>query len=109
MEERYHPGNQTAFPKENIPIQYQMRFYGCGRQGVIKSMSPTCNPSSSLRADIVINHISAYTTQTSSPRLTLINITFCGIKRRVCADTGSSYPIAVERMYQVFKDKELLF
>ncbi|GFX47319.1 CCHC-type domain-containing protein [Trichonephila clavipes] len=42
-------------------------------------------------------------------RLTLIDITFCGIKGRVCADTGSSHSIAGERMCQVFKDKGLLF
>ncbi|GFS56598.1 uncharacterized protein TNCV_1852711 [Trichonephila clavipes] len=28
---------------------------------------------------------------------------------RVCADTGSSYSIAGERMFQIFKDKGLLF
>ncbi|GFU69442.1 hypothetical protein TNCV_3879471 [Trichonephila clavipes] len=28
-----------------------------------------------------------------APRLTLINITFCGIKGSVCADTGSSHAI----------------
>ncbi|GFS55780.1 hypothetical protein TNCV_4497651 [Trichonephila clavipes] len=36
-------------------------------------------------------------------------MTFCGIKGRVCADTGSSFSIAGERMYQAFKDKRLPF
>ncbi|GFW87975.1 uncharacterized protein TNCV_216471 [Trichonephila clavipes] len=40
---------------------------------------------------------------------TLIDITFCGIKGRVCADTGSSHSIAGERMFQIFMDKGLLF
>ncbi|GFU57316.1 transposon Ty3-I Gag-Pol polyprotein [Trichonephila clavipes] len=112
MEDRYHPGNLTTFPKENIPIQYQMRdpFSGCGRQGVIKSRFPTCaTPNFSHRTDIATNQINAYTTQTRSPRLTLVDIIFCGIKGRVCADTGSSHSIAGEGMYQVFKDKGLLF
>ncbi|GFX47889.1 retrovirus-related Pol polyprotein from transposon 412 [Trichonephila clavipes] len=39
----------------------------------------------------------------------LIDITFCGIKGRVCVDTGSSHSIAGERMFQIFKDKGLLF
>ncbi|GFQ94200.1 uncharacterized protein TNCT_368371 [Trichonephila clavata] len=69
----------------------------------------TCNPNSSQRTDIATNHISAYTAQTESPRLTLIDITFCGKKGSVCADTGSSHSIAGEKMYQVFKDKGLLF
>ncbi|GFX32615.1 integrase catalytic domain-containing protein [Trichonephila clavipes] len=101
--------NLTAFPKENIPIQYQMRCYGCGIQGVIKSKCPTCNPNSSHRTDVTTNHINAYTTQTRNFRLALIDITFCGIKGRVCANTGSSHSISGERMYQVFKDKGLLF
>ncbi|GFX23155.1 uncharacterized protein TNCV_2933191 [Trichonephila clavipes] len=48
-------------------------------------------------------------TYTRCPRLTLIDITFCGIKGRVCADAGSSHSIAGERMFQIFKDKGLLF
>ncbi|GFT34758.1 uncharacterized protein TNCV_2898951 [Trichonephila clavipes] len=55
------------------------------------------------------NHINAYTAQNRSPRLTLIDITFCGTKGRVCADTGSLHSIAGERMFQIFKDKGLLF
>ncbi|GFW19854.1 uncharacterized protein TNCV_3561571 [Trichonephila clavipes] len=70
-------------------------------------MCPTCNPKSST--DVATYYISAYTTQTRSPRLTLIDITFCRIKGRVCADTRSSHSIAGERMYQVFTDKGLLF
>ncbi|GFY41832.1 uncharacterized protein TNIN_236391 [Trichonephila inaurata madagascariensis] len=92
-------------PNERSPL----RCYGCGRQGVIKSRCPTCNPSSSHRTDVATNYINAYTVQTRIPRLTLIDITFCVVKRRVCADTGSSHSIAGERMYQVFKDKGLLF
>ncbi|GFY55551.1 uncharacterized protein TNIN_267491 [Trichonephila inaurata madagascariensis] len=76
-------------PNERSPL----RCYSCGRQGVIKSRCPTCNPNSSQRIDVATNHIHAYTAQTRSPRLTLINITFCGIKGRVCADTGSSHSI----------------
>ncbi|GFY37863.1 retrovirus-related Pol polyprotein from transposon 17.6 [Trichonephila inaurata madagascariensis] len=53
--------------------------------------------------------MSAFSTQTRSPRLTLVDITFCGIKGRVCVGTGSSHSIAGEMMYQVFKDKGLLF
>ncbi|GFS85920.1 uncharacterized protein NPIL_614621 [Nephila pilipes] len=52
--------------------------------------------------------LKCYGSQTRSPRLTLIDITFCGKKGRVCADTGSSYSIAGEKMYQVFKDKGLI-
>ncbi|GFV00683.1 uncharacterized protein TNCV_1385041 [Trichonephila clavipes] len=98
--EYFHP-----VPNESSPL----RYYGCGRQGVIKSRYPTCKSNSSQRTDVATNHINAYTTQTRSPRLTLIDITFCGIKGRVYADTGSSHSIAGERMYQVFKDKGLFF
>ncbi|GFV76640.1 uncharacterized protein TNCV_4728601 [Trichonephila clavipes] len=70
-------------PNERSPL----RCYGCGKQGVIKSRCPTCNLSASQRTDVTTNHINAYTAQTRSPRLTLIVITFCGIKGRVCADT----------------------
>ncbi|GFV46257.1 uncharacterized protein TNCV_3231461 [Trichonephila clavipes] len=84
MEDRYHSGNLNTLPKENIPIRYQMRSplrcYGCGKQGVIKSRCPTCNLNASQRTDVATNHINAYTPQTRSPRLTLIDITFCGIK-----------------------------
>ncbi|GFV50214.1 hypothetical protein TNCV_621271 [Trichonephila clavipes] len=86
-----------------------LRCYGCGKQGVIKSRCPTYNLNASQRTDVATNHINAYTAQTRSPRLTLIDITFCGIKGRVCADTGSSHSIAGERMFQIFKDKGLLF
>ncbi|GFX73376.1 uncharacterized protein TNCV_1469961 [Trichonephila clavipes] len=82
---------------------------GCGKQGVIKSRCPTCNLNASQRIDVATNHINAYTAQTRSPQLTLIDITFCGIKGRVCADTGSSHSIAGERMFHIFKDKGLLF
>ncbi|GFX57031.1 uncharacterized protein TNCV_3701961 [Trichonephila clavipes] len=66
-------------PNERSPL----RCYGCGRQGVIKSRCPTCNSNSSQRTDLVTNHINAYTAQTRSPQLSLIDITFCGIKGRV--------------------------
>ncbi|GFX98466.1 uncharacterized protein TNCV_4002351 [Trichonephila clavipes] len=92
-------------PNERSPL----RCYGCGKQGVIKSRCPICNLNASQRTDVATNHINAYTAQTRSPRLTLIDITFCGIKGRVCADTGSSHSIAGERMFQIFKDKGLLF
>ncbi|GFX69011.1 uncharacterized protein TNCV_4945111 [Trichonephila clavipes] len=92
-------------PKERSPL----RCYSCGKQGVIKSRCPTFNLNASQRTDVATNHINAYTAQTRCPRLTLIDITFCGIKGRVCADTGSSHSIAVERMFQIFKDKGLLF
>ncbi|GFX60739.1 uncharacterized protein TNCV_4977151 [Trichonephila clavipes] len=92
-------------PNEKSPL----RFYGCGKQGVIKSRCSTCNLNASKRTDVATKHINAYTAQTRSPRLTLIDITFCGIKGRVCADTGSSHSIAGERMFQIFKDKGLLF
>ncbi|GFX78911.1 retrovirus-related Pol polyprotein from transposon 412 [Trichonephila clavipes] len=74
-----------------------------------KSRCPTCNLNTSQRTHVATNHINAYTAQTRSPRLTLIDITFCGIKGRVCADTGSSHSIAGESMFQIFKDKGLLF
>ncbi|GFS54735.1 uncharacterized protein TNIN_484231 [Trichonephila inaurata madagascariensis] len=114
MEDRYHPANLTAFPKENIHIHYQMRdplsdTMAVGDKGVIKSRCPTCNPSSSQRTDVETNNINAYTTQARSPRLTLVDTTFCGLQGRVCVDTGSSHSIAGERMYQVFRDKGLLF
>ncbi|GFW19149.1 uncharacterized protein TNCV_254761 [Trichonephila clavipes] len=91
-------GRQVSFrkperpPKNNIPIR-----------------CPTCNLNASQRTDVATNHINAYTAQTGSPRLTLSDITFCGIKGRVRADTGSSHSIAGERMFQIFKDKGLLF
>ncbi|GFX07267.1 uncharacterized protein TNCV_2972441 [Trichonephila clavipes] len=69
---------------------------------------PTCNLNAS-QTGVATNHINAYTAQTRSPRLTLIDITFCGIKGRVCADTGSSHTIAGEKMFQIFKNKGLLF
>ncbi|GFV51434.1 uncharacterized protein TNCV_843741 [Trichonephila clavipes] len=94
-----------SVPNERSPL----RCYGCGKQGVIKPRCPTCNLDASQRTDVVTNHINAYTAQTRSPRLTLIDITFCGIKGRVWADTGSSHSIAGERMFQIFKDKGLLF
>ncbi|GFT28633.1 uncharacterized protein NPIL_398061, partial [Nephila pilipes] len=93
-----------------VPIERSSLIcYGSGKQGVIKSRCPTCNPNSSQRTDVATNHINAYTAQTRSPRLTLIDITFCGKKGRVCADIGSSHSIAGKKMYQVFKDKGLIF
>ncbi|GFU49306.1 uncharacterized protein NPIL_682031 [Nephila pilipes] len=65
-----------------VPIEKSsLKCYGCGKQGVIKSRCPTCNPNSSQRTDIATNPINAYTPQTRSPQLTLIDITFCGKKR----------------------------
>ncbi|GFV73032.1 uncharacterized protein TNCV_3951731 [Trichonephila clavipes] len=92
-------------PNERSPL----RCYGFGKQVVIKSRCPTCNLNASQRTDVATKHINAYMAQTRSPRLTLIDITFCGIKGRVCADTVSSHSIAGERMFQIFKDKGLLF
>ncbi|GFV81855.1 transposon Tf2-8 polyprotein [Trichonephila clavipes] len=113
-------GRQVSFRKSERPPKREyshqvpnerspLRCYGCGKQGVIKSRCPTCNLNVSQRTDVATNHINAYTAQTRSPPLTLIDITFCGIKGRVCADTGSSHSIAGERMFQLFKDKGLLF
>ncbi|GFX54964.1 uncharacterized protein TNCV_3318811 [Trichonephila clavipes] len=92
-------------PNERSPF----RCYGCGKQGVIKSKCPTCNLNASQRTDLETNGINSYTAQTRSPRLTQIDITFCGIKLRVCSDTGSSHSIAGKRMFQIFKDKGLIF
>ncbi|GFT42360.1 uncharacterized protein NPIL_39781 [Nephila pilipes] len=79
-----------------VPIERSpLKCYGCWKQGVIKSRSPTCNPNSSQRTHVATIHINAYTAQTRSPRLTLIDITFSGKKGRVCADTGSSHSIAL--------------
>ncbi|GFX82117.1 uncharacterized protein TNCV_398471 [Trichonephila clavipes] len=118
--ETVNDGRQVSFRKLERPPKREyshqvpnkrspLRCYGCGKQGVIKSRFPTCNLNASQRTDVATKHINAYTAQTRSPRLTLIDITFCGIKGRVYADTGSSHSIAGERMYQVFKDKGLFF
>ncbi|GFX85740.1 uncharacterized protein TNCV_2471421 [Trichonephila clavipes] len=118
--ETVNDGRQVSFRKPERPPKREyshqvpnerspLRCYGCGKQGVIKSRYPTCNLNASQRTDVATKHINAYTAQTRSPRLTLIHITFCGIKGRVCADTGSSHSIAGERMFQIFKDKGLLF
>ncbi|GFU99132.1 retrovirus-related Pol polyprotein from transposon 17.6 [Trichonephila clavipes] len=98
-------GPRRHVPNERSPV----RCYGCGKQGVMKSRCPICNLNASQRTDVATNHINAFTAQTRSPRLTLIDITFCGIKGRVCADTGSSHSIAGESMFQIIKDKGLLF
>ncbi|GFW47677.1 uncharacterized protein TNCV_2828691 [Trichonephila clavipes] len=100
---RRHVKASETVPNERSPLRC------CGKQGVIKSRCPTCNLNASQRTDVATNHINAYTAHTRSPRLTLIDITFYGIKGRVCADTGSSHSIAGERMFQIFKDKGLLF
>ncbi|GFY16454.1 uncharacterized protein TNCV_2350971 [Trichonephila clavipes] len=92
-------------PNERSPL----RCLGCAKQGVIKSRCPTCHLNASQRTDLATNHINAYTAQTRSPRLTLIDISFCGIRRRVYADTESSHSIAGERMFQILKDKGHLF
>ncbi|GFW92231.1 uncharacterized protein TNCV_3541171 [Trichonephila clavipes] len=118
--ETVNDGRQVSFRKAERPPKreyshqvpnerYPLRCYGCEKQGVIKSRCPTCNLNASQRTDVATNHVNAYTAQTRSPRLTLIDITFCEIKGRVCADTGSSHSIAGERMSQIFKDKGLLF
>ncbi|GFX52665.1 uncharacterized protein TNCV_3979681 [Trichonephila clavipes] len=118
--ETVNDGRQVSFRKPERPPKREyshqvpnerspLRCYGCGKQGVIKSRCPTFNLNASRRTDVATNNINAYTVQTRSPRLTLIDITFCGIKGRVCADTGSSHSIAGERMFQIFKDKRLLF
>ncbi|GFU97743.1 uncharacterized protein TNCV_2532161 [Trichonephila clavipes] len=118
--ETVNDGRQVSFRKPERPPKREyshqvpnerspLRCYGCGKQGVIKSRCPTCNLNASQRTDLATNHINAFTAQTRSPRLTLIDITFCGIKGRVCTDTGSSHSIAGERMFQIFKDKGLLF
>ncbi|GFU21203.1 uncharacterized protein TNCV_3527921 [Trichonephila clavipes] len=99
------PRRYLKVPNERSPL----RCYGCGKQGVIKSRCPTCNLNASERTDVATKHINAYTAQTRSPRLTLIDITFCEIKGRVCAGTGSSHSFAGERMFQIFKNKGLLF
>ncbi|GFU00704.1 uncharacterized protein NPIL_579191 [Nephila pilipes] len=109
VSETLNDGRQVPFRKpERLPkgeysheVQIErssLKCYGCGKQGVIKSRCPSCNPNSSQRTDVVTNHINAYTDQTRSPRLTLLD-----------ADTGSSHSIAGEKMYQVFKDKGLIF
>ncbi|GFX73480.1 uncharacterized protein TNCV_3402911 [Trichonephila clavipes] len=82
-------------PNERSPL----RCYGCGRQGMIKSRCPTCHLNSSQRTDVANNHINAYATQIRSPRLTLVDINFCGKKGRVCG----------ERVCQAFKEKGILF
>ncbi|GFU75033.1 retrovirus-related Pol polyprotein from transposon 297 [Trichonephila clavipes] len=118
--ETVNDGRQVSFRKPDRPPKREYshqvpnersppRCFGCGKQGVIKSRCPTCNLNASQKTDVATNHINAYTAMTKSPRLTLIDIAFCGMKGRVCADTGSSHSIAGERMFQIFKDKGLLF
>ncbi|GFS54287.1 uncharacterized protein TNCV_4808111 [Trichonephila clavipes] len=113
--ETVNDGRQVSFRKPGRPPKREyshqvpnerspLRCYGCGKQGVIKSRCPTCNLNASQRTDVATNHVNAYTAQTRSPRLTLIDITFRGIKGRVFVDTGSSHSIAGERMFQIFKD-----
>ncbi|GFX60912.1 uncharacterized protein TNCV_2275451 [Trichonephila clavipes] len=86
-------GRQVSFRKPECPPKREyshqvpnerspLRCYGCGKQGVIKSRCPTCNRNAVQRTVVTTNHINAYTAQTRSPRLTLIDITFCGIKGR---------------------------
>ncbi|GFX53074.1 hypothetical protein TNCV_1655331 [Trichonephila clavipes] len=107
---RHVKASETVNDERQVPNERSpLRCYGCGKQGVIKSRCTTCNLNASQRTDVATNHINAYTAQTRSPRLTLVDITFCGIKGRVCADTGSSHSITGERMFQIFKDKGLLF
>ncbi|GFT82243.1 uncharacterized protein NPIL_265401 [Nephila pilipes] len=68
-----------------LPIErFPLKCYGCGKQRVIKSRGPTCNPNSSQKIDVATNHINAYIAQTRSPRLTLIDITFCGKRPCMC-------------------------
>ncbi|GFS77946.1 hypothetical protein TNCV_2028161 [Trichonephila clavipes] len=89
--ENVNDGRQVSFKKPERPPKREyshqvpnerssLRCYDCGKQGVIKS-NP-CNLNTSQRTDVSTNHINAYTTQTRSPRLTLIDITFCRIKGR---------------------------
>ncbi|GFX15746.1 retrovirus-related Pol polyprotein from transposon 17.6 [Trichonephila clavipes] len=89
--ETVNVGRQVSFKKPECPPKREYshlvpnersprRCYGCRKQGVIKSRGPTCNLNASQRTDVAINHINAYTAQTRSPLLTLIDITFCGIK-----------------------------
>ncbi|GFW55166.1 uncharacterized protein TNCV_115521 [Trichonephila clavipes] len=96
--ETVHDGRQVSFRKPERPPEREyshqvsnerspLRCYDCGKQGVIKSRCPICNLNASQRTDVATNHTNAYTAQTRSPRLTLIDITFFGIKGSVCADT----------------------
>ncbi|GFV52725.1 uncharacterized protein TNCV_2873961 [Trichonephila clavipes] len=91
--ETVNDGRQVSFRKPERPPKTEyshqvpnekspLRCYGCGKQGAIKSRFPTCNLNASQRTDVATNHINDYTAQTRSPRLTLIDITFCGIKGR---------------------------
>ncbi|GFW16759.1 uncharacterized protein TNCV_1639951 [Trichonephila clavipes] len=113
--ETVNDGRQVSFRKPERPPKREyshqvpnerslLRCYGCGKQGGIKSTCPTCNLNASHRTGVATNHINTYTAQTRSPRLTLIYITFCGIKGRVSADTGSSHSIVGQKMFQIFKD-----
>ncbi|GFT90768.1 uncharacterized protein NPIL_98191 [Nephila pilipes] len=86
-----------------------MGLESCGRPGIKKTKCPTCNPISSRRIDVETNHVKAYATETRSPRLTLIDVTFYGLKGYVYVDTGSLHSIAGEKMYQVFNVKGLIF
>ncbi|GFS58771.1 uncharacterized protein NPIL_81181 [Nephila pilipes] len=91
-----------------VPIERSpLKCYGCEKQGVIKSRCPTCNPNSSQRTDVATNHINAYTAQTRSLRLTLIDITSCGEKGRVCADTGSSHSLLGKRYTRYSRTRDL--
>ncbi|GFT19995.1 uncharacterized protein NPIL_587151 [Nephila pilipes] len=90
-----------AIPNEGSPF----KCYGCGRPGVIKSRCPIYNSNSSRRTDEATNPVNAYATETRSPRLTLIDITFGAKKGLVCVDTGYSHSIVKEKMYQEYKDK----
>ncbi|GFX45621.1 uncharacterized protein TNCV_176141 [Trichonephila clavipes] len=91
--ETVHDVRQVSFRKperpskreysHNVPNErYPLRCYCWGKQGVIKSRCPTCNLNASQRTDVTTKPINAYTARTRSPRLTLIDITFCGIKGR---------------------------
>ncbi|GFX06041.1 uncharacterized protein TNCV_760771 [Trichonephila clavipes] len=91
--ETVNDGRQVSFRKPKRPPKREyshqvpnerspLRCYGCEKQGVINYRCPTCNLNVSQRTNVATNHINAYTAQTRSPRLTLIDITFCGIKGR---------------------------
>ncbi|GFQ64737.1 uncharacterized protein TNCT_564731 [Trichonephila clavata] len=89
-------------PNERSPL----KCYGCGKPGVIKSKCPTCNPNSSQRTGITTNHINVNTAQTISPRLTLIDIIFCGKKAVYVQTQGLQIQLLGKRCTRYSKTKD---
>ncbi|KAF8763666.1 ALK tyrosine kinase receptor like protein [Argiope bruennichi] len=95
---------KTNFTPERRTIQ----CYGCGTPGYIQSKCSTCSVSKG-EVKTSVNSINLFTFESLTFPKSLIVLKIYGVEFAVCANTGASHSIAVEKLFHMLQRKRIKF